>query len=451
VIALDYSTVVPDVVLGPAAPPFGIPGFTSRTDELDGQDNITQEFRLQPASSGGRLNWVVGAFFQRAHQTSFEGIGGANLDTLFGVPNIAQFIGPNYQPGNYSLVTINDAVDNQYAVYGNAEFAFTDQLKAIAGVRVARQQSKFVNQQGGPFGGGPLKTTSSEISATPVTPKFALEYQADPNNLYYASASEGYRIGGGDAPVPIPECSADLASIGLSGTPTTFNSDSLWSYEAGAKNRLMGGRLRLDGSVYYITWQNIQQQVFLPNCDFKYVANLGSLTSKGFDLQADWQALDNLTLGLAVGYNDSRYNSNVYPGVAHGTGPNSVIVSRNDTIDNPPWNVTFTSHYTFTAPNDWPAYFDAAYAFRSRSTGAIASSDPASLSYDPRLPRMGEQNLLDLRLGVKVHDIDLSVFATNVTNSQALTFSLHDSLTSPLFKDVGIRPRVVGVTAIYRR
>ena len=450
-IALDYSTVVPDVVLGPGAPPYGIPGFTSRTNEYDGQENVTQEFRIQPSESGHRLNWVVGAFYQHSHQTSFEGIGGSNLDTLFGVPDIAQFIGPNYQPGNYALVSINSAVDNQYAVYANADFAITSRLKVLAGVRVAKQTSDFVNQQGGPFGGGPLMTTTSSTSATPITPKFAIDYQADQNNLYYLSAAKGYRNGGGDAPVPIPQCSNDLATIGLNGTPTSYRSDSLWSYEAGAKNRLLGGLLRLDSSAYYIRWSNIQQQVFLPNCDFKYVANLGSLTSRGFDVQATVEAMSNLTLSAAVGYNDSTYDQNVFAGTTHTTGANSVIVSKGDTIDNPPWNVTLSSHYTFSPWSDQPAYFDADYVFRSRNNGVIASSDPASLSYDPQQARMSQQNVLDLRLGVKIKRVDLSVFSTNVTNSHALTFSLHDALTSPVFKDVSIRPRVIGITAVYRQ
>ncbi len=449
-IYLDYSTVVPDVVLGPAAPPFGIPGYTAQTNEFDGQDNITQELRLLPTQGHGRFNWVVGVFYQRARQTSFEGIGGANLDTLFGVPHINAFIGPNVQPGDYALVSENNAVDQQYAVYGNLDYSLTSTIKATVGLRVARQTSDFRNEQGGPFGGGALVATTSSAKATPVTPKFALDYQADRNNLYYVSAAKGYRIGGGDAPVPLPECSADVARVGLTGTPTTYNSDSLWSYEVGAKNRLFGGRMSLDSSAYYIDWSNIQQQVFLPNCDFKYVANLGSLNSEGFDVQAQYELTRALTLGVAVGYNDEHYSNNVYPGATRETGPNSVIVSKNDTIDNPPWDVTATSHYNFTLPGGRPAYFDADYVFRSRNSGTIASSDPNSLSYDPQLPRMSEQNVVDLRLGVKFKRFDLSLFSTNVTNSQALTFSLHDSLTSPLFKDVGIRPRVVGLTLVYR-
>lgn len=454
-IYLDYSTVVPDVVGGPSAPPFGIPGFTSKTDEFDGQDNFTQEIRFQPTDVGGRLNWLAGLFYSHSIQTSFEGIGGANLNTLtqalFGAPDAEAIFGPNYQPGNYALITTNRALDRQYAAYGNVDYSLTEQFKVTVGVRVAHVSSDFGNVQGGPFGGGTPKPTGSSTSATPVTPKFALDYQLDSRNLYYASVAKGYRVGGGDAPVPIPECSADLASIGLTGTPETYRSDSLWSYEVGAKNRLLDDRLHLDSSVYFIDWKNIQQQVFLPNCDFKYVANLGSLHSKGFDLQAQYQPVEPLTTGAALGYNKSNYVSNVYPGVIHGTGANSVIVSQGDTIDAPPWSVTLLSRLTLPVRESGArVYFDAHYIFRSRNNGTPAFSDPASLSYDPQLPRMSAQHILDLRSGVTFGSFDLSLFVNNATNSTATTFSLHDSLTSPLFKNVGITPRVIGLTAVFR-
>jgi len=454
-IDLDYSTVVPDVVGGPAAPPFGIPGFTSRTNEYDGQDNFTQEIRFQPAERTGPLNWLVGMFYSHAIQTSFEGIGGENLNTLtealFGVPDAEAIFGPNHQPGNYALVSANHALDDQYAIYGNFDYAITDKLDATIGVRVARVESFFENSQGGPFGGGAVATTGSSTAATPVTPKFALAYQADDANLFYTSVAKGYRVGGGDAPVPLPQCTADLASIGLTSTPETYKSDSLWSYEVGAKNRL-GSQFRVESSAYFIDWSNIQQQVFLPNCDFKYVANLGSLHSKGADLNVQYQPIDPLVLGAAVGYNDSKYTGNVYPGAVPGTGANSVIVSKGDTIDTPPWTATLTSRLTFPAfGSGRHVYVDSDFVYRTRNNGVLASSDPNSLSYDPRLPRMSMQHILGVRGGITFGNLDLSIFSTNVTNSTATTFTLHDSLTSPLFKQVGIEPRVVGVTFVYRQ
>ena len=96
-------------------------------------------------------------------------------------------------------------------------------------------------------------------------------------------------------------------------------------------------------------------------------------------------------------------------------------------------------------------YVDSDFVYRTRNNGVLASSDPNSLSYDPRLPRMSMQHILGVRGGITFGNLDLSIFSTNVTNSTATTFTLHDSLTSPLFKQVGIEPRVVGVTFVYRQ
>ena len=40
-------------------------------------------------------------------------------------------------------------------------------------------------------------------AATPNTPKVVLSFQATPRDLYYASWAKGFRVGGGNAPLPI--------------------------------------------------------------------------------------------------------------------------------------------------------------------------------------------------------------------------------------------------------
>ncbi len=69
--------------------------------------------------------------------------------------------------------------------------------------------------------------------------------------------------------------------LSLSSGPTTYNSDSLWSYEVGAKNSLLDRRLQINTSAFYINWSNIQNNVYLPSCGFSFTANLGKVTSKG--------------------------------------------------------------------------------------------------------------------------------------------------------------------------
>ena len=79
-----------------------------------------------------------------------------------------------------------------------------------------------------------------------VNPRFALEYRPTDSLLTYGLISKGYRIGG---------VNSGLAT-GL-GAPPTYGPDSLWNYELGFKSTLAGGRMTLNGALYYLDWSDI--------------------------------------------------------------------------------------------------------------------------------------------------------------------------------------------------
>ena len=71
----------------------------------------------------------------------------------------------------------------------------------------------------------------------------------------------------------------------------TYKSDSTQSFEIGSKNNF-GNVVRVAASVYYIKWNDIQQNVFVSgNCGLQFTDNLGTAVAKGFDLQADGRVL----------------------------------------------------------------------------------------------------------------------------------------------------------------
>ena len=119
------------------------------------------------------------------------------------------------------------------------------------------------------------------------------------------------------------------------GAPPTFNSDSVDSYEVGAKNNF-NNRVKLASSIYYIKWKNIQQTVVPPVCQISFIANLGEATAKGIDMQADVALTDNFTMELATGYTEARYtrdsqistNPDVLPIVAKGDAISGRAASR---------------------------------------------------------------------------------------------------------------------------
>jgi len=162
--------------------------------------------------------------------------------------------------------------DRQIAGFGELNFNLTDTLKLTAGVRVSRDSYTIESLSGGPQNSGPRPGTQSS-SETPVTPKAGIEWQVDPKNLYYFTYSKGFRPGGGNASIPYDPtfqnpnigCTQDFLNLGLkNGAPATYKSDSVQSFEVGAKNNI-DNRIRLASSIYYIKWNNIQESVVPPS------------------------------------------------------------------------------------------------------------------------------------------------------------------------------------------
>ena len=128
-------------------------------------------------------------------------------------------------------------------------------LKLTAGVRVADVKFDATEYSSGALNAGVPPVYSGASRETPVTPKAGASFQYDENNLFYTYIAKGYRVGGVNTPLP-SFCSGPTA-------PASYNSDSVWSYEIGAKDNLFDGRLQLDTSVYHINWNNIQQEVLV--------------------------------------------------------------------------------------------------------------------------------------------------------------------------------------------
>ena len=144
---------------------------------------------------------------------------------------------------------------------------------------------------------------------TPITPRFSLSYQYTDKDLLYATAAKGYRPGGSNSPnaTANPLCDASFKALGLTCVPSTYDSDSLWSYELGAKDSLFNNRLAFQTSVFYIDWTGIQTNVNLPSCGAFYTANRGKAISQGFDFQVQAILVEGLEVSANVGYTNVYY------------------------------------------------------------------------------------------------------------------------------------------------
>jgi iron complex outermembrane recepter protein len=435
----DYTQILREVFFGTFAHAPGDLGTARFTDE---QRNLTEEIRLQSTSGNSPFTWVAGLFFAHLHENTTEYIADPNLDA-----EVGGFTNPPAFPGGV-IYAQNPflAIDRQIALFGQADYKVTATLKLTAGVRIASAYTEGKQYYAGPFVGPEPGAASGSFTEHPVTPKFGASYQPDENNLFYASIAKGYRVGGINANLGTL-CAGSLAQLGLNSDPSKYNSDSLWSYEIGAKNTLLDGKLQIDSSAFYIDWKNIQQNVTLLSCGLQFTTNLGAAVSKGFDLDLHYRPLSGLLLGLQAGYTHARYTQTVYAGDA---GAGSPVVTRGDVLAAVPWKLNVSAEYALPGFGDKSPYLRLDDQFSGSQSGLSPIQDANNGTADPTLPSLAATNNLSLRAGLRWNGFDVSLFANNVLNSLPVLVTARDTTATSLYYERTWRPRTLGLTGTYR-
>jgi outer membrane receptor protein involved in Fe transport len=389
-----------------------------------GQNMISQEIRVTSTDPADAFTWVGGVFYSRSRQLDKAVLLGASIDS------------PPSDP-IYNAQT--ESIDAQYALFGQADLKLGDGWKLTGGLRASRTQFNVEQISTGLIEAGTPPLFTGNQSETPVTPKVALSYQATENTLLYVSAAKGYRIGGVNSPIP--------SFCGNVSAPLTFQSDSVWSYEIGAKSLLFDRHLQIDASAFHIKWENIQTPAFLSNCGFQYVDNDGGATSNGFDLALRALLTEGLSIGVSASYTNSRFDQTV-------ESDGQPIVEKNDSVGvlpqvPSPWNVTTSLDYEIPLAGGERLYGHAEDEFHSRNPGPFAAGQPG-FSYAPLLTANPSTNVVNLRLGLRWPRYDLSLFVNNATDSLPTLYRSQDTATSTLFYGRTFRPRTVGLTGNWK-
>ena len=445
----------------------------------NGQQNITQEIRLQSTDPKARLLWTTGVFASENRQTYLEQIHDPMLDqltmTVLGLPytQVFCYIDPNtgncvpvpydarFPFDSYFLKT--SSKDTQYAAFGELTYGLTERLKATVGARYSRMKYTFDTLTGGPQLYAPPRTGTGDITENAFTPKVSLQLQLDPADLFYTTYAKGFRPGGANNPIPNAACPTDFANFGIQTDPPTFSSDSVKSFEVGAKNNF-NNRVRLASSVYYIKWDNIQQLIVPPVCQISFIANTGRAVAKGADVQADISVGGGLGLELAAGYTQARYTEDFRfsttgldprPLVANG---DAIVGASSETGGGQPTS-PFTAaagvEYRFNAfAHESFVRVDAEY--EGRAKWVTASQDSGASQFDAANFVLDATTFVSMRGGMQFGAWSLAAFVDNLTDSHRLT-DFNNTINplvpgvSRLQRDYAFRPRTYGVTMIFRQ
>lgn len=404
----------------------GVPG--SQPGPSEGE-SFVQELRVS-SQLEGPFQFLVGGYYEE--QERFLG----NFLPFAGDPALSPF-GPN------PVLVENTFLRNyeQISVFGELTYDLTDQLRLIAGVRYFDYESEFdFVRPGGsvflPDAGRDL--FGSEEDGTSF--KAGLEYRPNEDALIYGTFSQGFRLGHPEPPqsLPVSLCDADgdgfydggSNSVPFNTGPNQVESDTLDSYEVGAKISLAGGRVQLNGALFHLEWENFPSFVaFDSGCGL--TVNAGSARSQGIELDGSFELTDGLTLNLSGSYTDAEITEN---------RPEADIFDGDRLPGSPEFNVSASllNEFSFLGYDAF-ANLNYTYIGGFRSTVRATRLETG--------PEAGDYGLLSLSAGVDLtEELTLMLTADNLTNEDDFSFIGND-VPGVAYR---LRPRTVGVRASYR-
>ena len=436
--AIQDWTTIPGAFLGFPWPTTANAGTLS--SEPLKQNVFTEELRAQSADLSRRLQWTLGVFYTNSRQNDSQSIYEPYLPT--------QLPGTSLLAGDISYYGLEQDQDIQLAAFGQATYQLFRHVSVVAGARVAREETKYRVSQSGFWAGG-ASDRAGETSGHVTDPKFGINFQLNDDNLLYVSAAKGDRIGGVNYPIGnIGQCGLAIAALGYpNGVPPSYKPDWLWSYEVGAKSKLLSGRMKIEASAFHSNWSNVQYPLTLNACGGEsFTSNLGKAVSNGFDFQTEILITDALKVGLSVGYTDAKYTSTIeangFPALTNGEQINPY---------SSPWIIAPTIEYDLNLAGDYKVYARMDDTYRSRNPGPYqVPSNPNNPVYNPNFVPNPSINQLNLHLGMTWDGWDVSAYALNVTNSHPVLYS--QQFQAYVFNGIAwtVRPLSIGATVNYR-
>lgn len=204
-----------------------------------------QEVRIGSAT-GSRFAWVAGASYLLATTI-------ANGDLASNDSRWNSFFALHRRVSETAIFA-----DGSWPLLSRVRLAF-----GVRGFRASTEDDRFEDSN--------LATRAK--TSFGITPSASLSYEIAPGQLIYARAGTAFRPGGLD--------------INNSAT-RRYDADEVRSIDLGARIRLDGGRLSLDGSLFKAVWKDIQSDYLEAN-GLIATHNAGRASIVGAEMSADWR------------------------------------------------------------------------------------------------------------------------------------------------------------------
>jgi len=288
--------------------------------QVTASDITEQSQELRVASAGtGRLNWQMGAISSREEFVE---------DRQYRLKDNV-LMGLVHGQLDYTQVT------HSQSAWGHLELALNDQLTATGSLRYTRASKRYSDGSvTAPALPPPFDIVVSDLNDTwklegNWSGSLGLNWNPDDHLMLYASMSQAHKAGGFFG--------------GFIFSPLEFapyDEETVLAYEAGVKSDSRDGRMRLNASLFYYDYADVQGFAnvpvdAVPGLVLERLGTLGDATHSGAEGSLTWAMRPNWELTMSAGYLDARINR------AAGTTLNAmgeVVSTRGKRAYAPHWN-----------------------------------------------------------------------------------------------------------------
>ncbi|MEO3879450.1 TonB-dependent receptor [Rheinheimera fenheensis] len=276
-----------------------IPFQAVTEDQLKDLEQYTQEIRLASDTSDA-LSWQVGGFY---------------FDSTFGVNSIDGFFGATEVfHGNTS-----------WALFGQTSYKINDKLDVTGGIRYTDDVKTFSvgNQNVDGFAlvigaaqiqqYDPIKVSDDQISW-----ELSANYRLTDKTSLFARVADGFRAQ-----------SIQGRDVAFEAPPSVAESETILSWEVGAKSDLLNNTLRLNAALFYYTIDDIQLSAIGGQTQGNQLINADKGVGYGFEFDFDYRVLPNLSVGGGFSYNNTELQDDTLTVAPCGSGMCTVLDPRN--------------------------------------------------------------------------------------------------------------------------
>ncbi|MBO9695247.1 MAG: TonB-dependent receptor [Sphingopyxis sp.] len=266
---------------------------------VDHAEQFAQDLRLT-SDFAGPFNFILGAYYNREDVFNANTLEIGKAFDSDGVPGITFMDCATGLPLACIFRNRFDQLKKSYALYTDASFALSDQVKVRGGLRYTRDegaQTGFVSDVLGVDGvliANLIPSSSLRDKSDNLSGKVGIDYTPDRDLLFYASYSRGYR-----APSFNAQAFFDPAELSVA------KAETLDAFEVGAKMQLADRRITLNTALFHYDYRNQQYNDVDPVTAAQQLRNIPKSRIMGAEIELTARISDALTLRSGIGILDA--------------------------------------------------------------------------------------------------------------------------------------------------